>query len=142
MGKIHFRTDNKPDLDKIINDVTYYLNENNCELSKIYIVGGYARELCDIGAYYYDGSWGDRMSEIEKTKGDVDLLVHYDPSNQLLQKNEIEIYLNDGKTTHDSIMDSKDFMLEVNFNEAPHRGSNGAVCQIFPKFNPLFNPDN
>jgi hypothetical protein len=132
MARRHFNEAMKPDFAVIISDIEAALSRRHCTLIEIYVVGGYARGLLQ-------GAQGQRavvlhslVARIEKTCGDVDILVGYRPLREGIEVDakDLALEVNDG--VDESGPDGKEFLIDTWISSEPIIPRPGAV-QVYPK---------
>ena len=113
MAKRHFTSDLKPNFELITKEIKSFLEKNNFYLNELYVVGSYANELIQIYNTTKQEDIDILVSNLKKTKGDVDLLVSYSHKDKksLISKENFELALNE-KNSHTNDF-NKDYFIDL-----------------------------
>lgn len=131
MGRQHFNNFLKPDFSMIVQDIKKYFEKNNAQLREIYLVGGYGSEVSVAYNRTKETDIIALMSFVEKTKGDVDLLVSYIPLvvDTQISKEDFESKLNNGTKAG-----NKEFSIDLWLSDKPIVCRYNPICKIFPVY--------
>lgn len=132
MARRHFNEAMKPDFALIISDIEAALSRRDCTLIEVYVVGGYARALSQGAPGLRAADLQSLVARIEKTRGDVDILVGYRPLREGIEidAKDLAIEVNDG--VDEAGPSGKDFLIDLWISSEPIIPRPGAV-KVYPE---------
>ena len=133
MAKRHFDKDSRPNLPQIIEEIMSLLANQGAKLAEIYLVGGYGVGIQEASKTEPLKDLQLLMDKVNKTAGDVDLLVSYSVENGVAEIAHEDI-LNELNTGAHPI--TKDWHVDIVFFAKPIDRRRNPICRIFPSFNP------
>jgi hypothetical protein len=131
MARRHFNEAMKPDFALIVSDIEAALSRRDCALIEVYVVGGYARALSQGAQGLRAGVLRTLVARIEKTCGDVDILVGYRPSREGIEvgAKDLAFELNDG--VDEAGPNGKNFLIDLWISPEPIVPRPGAL-KVYP----------